>query len=102
MKIDLSGNELDPRGYDRDNGEGTAERIIKAFRETGSVNPEEAELQHKENTLLAARKVRNNLWKETTIGSEGGVGIISLGLRDLAGPLTPKINDVLKDDAFGD
>lgn len=29
MKIDLSGDELDPRLYDRDNGNGAAERAIK-------------------------------------------------------------------------
>lgn len=28
MKVDLSGDELDPRLYDRDNGEGAAERAI--------------------------------------------------------------------------
>ena len=29
MKIDLSGNSLNPRLYDRDNGEGAAERALK-------------------------------------------------------------------------
>lgn len=29
MKIDLAGDELNPRLYDRDNGEGAAERAIK-------------------------------------------------------------------------
>jgi len=28
MKVNLSGNELDPKLYDRDNGEGAAERAI--------------------------------------------------------------------------
>lgn len=28
MKVDLSGDELDPWGYDRDNGQGAAERAI--------------------------------------------------------------------------
>lgn len=28
MKVDLSGNELDPALYDRDNGQGAAERAI--------------------------------------------------------------------------
>ncbi len=31
MKIDLSTDELNPRLYDRDNGEGAAERIISAL-----------------------------------------------------------------------
>jgi hypothetical protein len=29
MKVDLSGDELDPGLYDRDNGQGAAERAIK-------------------------------------------------------------------------
>lgn len=29
MKVELSGDELNPRLYDRDNGEGAAERAIK-------------------------------------------------------------------------
>lgn len=29
MKIDLSGDELNPRLYDRDNGDGAAERALK-------------------------------------------------------------------------
>ena len=32
MKIDLSGAELDPRLYDRDLGQGAAERTIDALR----------------------------------------------------------------------
>jgi hypothetical protein len=31
MKIDLSGDELDPRLYDRDNGEGAALRAIESI-----------------------------------------------------------------------
>lgn len=32
MKVDLSGNELDPRLYDRDNGQGKAAQLIKAIK----------------------------------------------------------------------
>ena len=31
MKVDLSKNEFDPRLYDRDNGQGEAERVINAL-----------------------------------------------------------------------
>lgn len=31
MKIDLSGNELDPWLYDRDNGQGAAQRVVDYF-----------------------------------------------------------------------
>lgn len=36
MKIDLSGNELDPWLFDRDNGVGAAERAISTVRKTVS------------------------------------------------------------------
>jgi len=32
LKVDLSGDEFDPRLYDRDNGAGTAARAIKEIR----------------------------------------------------------------------
>lgn len=35
MKIDLSTGELNPWGYDRDNGSGKAEQVITRLRETG-------------------------------------------------------------------
>lgn len=34
MKVDLSGDELDTRWYNRDNGEGAAERVIDNLKET--------------------------------------------------------------------
>lgn len=33
IKSDLSGDELDPSLYDRDQGEGAAERVIAALRQ---------------------------------------------------------------------
>lgn len=35
MKVDIAGDELDERLYDRDNGQGAAEKIITALREGG-------------------------------------------------------------------
>lgn len=32
MKVDLSGDELDPWLYDRDNGQGAAQRVIDSMR----------------------------------------------------------------------
>lgn len=33
MKVDLQSDELDPRLYDRDNGDGAAERALKGLKE---------------------------------------------------------------------
>lgn len=32
MKVDISGDSLDPRLYDRDNGDGAAARLIESIR----------------------------------------------------------------------
>jgi hypothetical protein len=37
MKLDLSGEEFDPRLYDRDNGAGKAARVVAHLRKTGSI-----------------------------------------------------------------
>lgn len=33
MKVNISGDEMDPFGYDRDNGEGAAESVVDFIRE---------------------------------------------------------------------
>jgi len=38
MKIDLSGDVIDPWGYDRDNGEGAVKKIVDAVRLIGLSN----------------------------------------------------------------
>jgi hypothetical protein len=39
LKVNLASDEIDPWGYDRDNGNGLAERVIEHLRSTGSVDP---------------------------------------------------------------
>lgn len=54
LKIDLVGDELNPRLYDRDNGgDGTAERIIERLRATGAVSSSESK-DHKQ-AIVAQR-----------------------------------------------
>ncbi len=43
MKVDLSGDEVDPYLYDRDNGRGAVAEIVTALRRIDDVNPEEVE-----------------------------------------------------------
>lgn len=38
MKVDLSGNEFDPRLYDRDNGDGAAARAVDSVRATAAAS----------------------------------------------------------------
>jgi hypothetical protein len=38
LKVHLGGDEFDPWGYDRDNGQGLAERVVAHLRAMGSVD----------------------------------------------------------------
>ena len=91
MKVDLSGDEIDPWGYDRDNGDGAVAEIVAALRHTDDVNPEEVELRHKEGTRDAAIYVEEHVDDMT----HSTVPIVKLGLGDLAHLIKPKIKEVL-------
>ncbi len=56
MKVDLSGDELDERGYG-DNGKGAAERAIAELRKTGDANSPNISSTHHENMLASARNI---------------------------------------------
>ena len=45
MKIDISGDEIDPWGYDRDNGEDTVAQIVKQLRDGKHIPPQEKKTQ---------------------------------------------------------
>ncbi len=102
MKVDLSGDSFDPWGYDRDNGQGAAERTINALRSTGITNPEEIEMQRLEGTRKAAKEVRDNLSAETSVRDiHGNVMEVTMGLKDLADYIKPGLDAVLGDEDEG-
>ncbi len=92
MKVDLSGDELDPRLYDRDNGDGSAQRIIETLRESGDVNHETVQRDHNEKAQVQAMDTRTLLGEK----SKRVPGGFQLGLGDLADQLKPKIDKVLR------
>lgn len=92
MKIDLSGDEFDPWGYDRDNGAGAAQRVIDTLRSTGNVDHETIERQHLEGTHAAAEEVKDNLGTKTKRNGP----VIELGFGDFAKQLGPKIKKFLE------
>lgn len=61
MKVDLGGDSFDPWLYDRDNGEGAAQRAIDELRGGHGVNSEVIERNHLENTRNAAIDVQDRL-----------------------------------------
>ena len=95
LKVNLSEDNFDPWGYDRDNGQGAAEGVVTALRTTGMVNPEETELQHLEGTRNAAKEVSDNLGIKS--GSRGE-GEYELGFGDFADELKPRLDEVLGDE----
>jgi hypothetical protein len=98
MKVSLSGDELDPWGYDRDNGQCAAETIINALRSTQDTNPEEVELIHKEGTRNAAILMNEHLYDETDSEVKDGMLHIHLGSADVADLLKLTLDDILNED----
>ena len=96
MKVDLGGDTLDPRLFDRDNGEGSAKAVIDSLRETGSSNNEEIQETHLKNTLLSALNTKTHLEDKTKTIIKGRVVEINLGLSDVKEHLQPKIDPFLE------
>ena len=96
MKVNLSEDELNTWGYDRDNGEGAAERAISALRSTHKTNPEIVEATHRSNTQDAARNVKGRLHKKSSYEQRENEAVIHLGLDDVADVLNPKVDEAIK------
>lgn len=97
MKIDLSGDDVDTWGYDRDNGTGAVQRIIDTLRETGKTNPVETQANHRLNTLESAMSLQSMLNKKTGTQSEDGMTFIELGFDELSDIIAPRLEDVIDD-----
>ncbi len=96
MKVDLSGDELDPRGYDRDNGQGAAERVISSLRSTGKTSSDEIQTIHKSNTQDSARDVKGRLHERSRYEQKGHMGVLRLGYDDVADALNERLDQALK------
>mgnify|MGYP001590687272 FL=1 len=96
MKVNLAGDELDTWGYDRDNGQGAAERAIAELRTTGEANSSTIQAAHHTNTLEAAEDVKAHLNEESSSESRGSVGVFRLGLSDVADKLGPAVDEAVR------
>lgn len=98
MKVSLDGDEFDPYLYDRDNGQGSAQRVIDELRATGDVNPETSELSHLEQRRIAAQQAIDSMQETSGVRHESdGTVTFRLGLSDVADVLKPIVDDVLDD-----
>lgn len=95
MKVDLSGDEVDTWGYNRDNGENAAEMVIVELRQVGEVNSEITQELHRNKTLGAAGVAKASLEEETTLEEHDSTTVVHLGLADHAERLGPAIDRVL-------
>ncbi|HVF69887.1 MAG TPA: hypothetical protein VNA13_04975 [Xanthomonadales bacterium] len=94
MKIDLSGDTLDTWGYDRDNGENAASRVIDTLRSTKDVDNIVIHEQHIASAKASAAQTMELLYEDPSeFSHEGGVPTYKLGLDDLADQLRPKIEE---------
>jgi len=98
MKIDLAGDMLDSTRYNRDNGDGCAERIIGELAKTSDVNTADIQATHHSGTVQSAEHVKAHIGDEDRPNEQldDGTTIIHLGLSDVAEHLAPVVDDILK------
>jgi hypothetical protein len=94
MKVDLRGDELNTSAYDRDNGEGAAERAIVSLQSTGNTNSKSIQETHKLNTLKSANDTISVLEEESSFEVHGSIPVIHLGLSDAADELLPYVQEI--------
>lgn len=96
MKVDLSGDELDTRLFNRDNGEGAAEEVIAELRATGNTNSATSQAEHFANTKESAVDVLRQLDEETTTETSEGIPTVHMGLADVADVLGPAVDEAVR------
>lgn len=94
MKIDLSEDEVNTWGFNRDNGPNAAEEAIEELHKSGKPNTPAIEKAHGESTLAAAKEAEKEMEKKSGFT---GPAEYYLGLSDLAPQIAPKVKEILKD-----
>ena len=89
MKVDLSGDELDPWLYDRDNGDGAAMQAIRALLSNDQATIREV---HEARKAKAAWTVRSHLHEKSVVVPGEGIAMLHLGLDDVADVLGPAVD----------
>lgn len=96
MKVNLSGDTLDPRLYDRDNGPGAAQKVIETLTASGDTNAPDIKTAHQVNTLASAEETKSHLDEGNTLEKHGGVAVFNLGLADMKDKLGPKVDAAVR------
>lgn len=93
MKVDLSGDILDPQWYDRDNGGGAAQGAIESLLITHDPSNITIRAHHVEATRESAEITTNAMREKTSFSTEGKAVVLKLGLSDVADVLRPKVEE---------
>lgn len=94
MKVDLSEDQLDPRLYDRDNGQNAAQTLIDSLRETSDPNNSSIRTHHVSETKKSEQLTRELLYEDPSeYRKEERIVTFRLGLSDFAKVLDPKLRE---------
>lgn len=96
MKLDLSckiGDAFDAWGYDRDNGNGAAERAIASLRNSNNTNSKEIATTHEQSTLKSAEDVKGRLREKSKFTSSN---TLHMGLDDVKDVLAPAVDKAVQ------
>ncbi len=96
MKLDLSGDEFNPWGYDRDNGSNAAANAIAALRRSGNSNDEAIQADHRAGVRDGAEGAEDMMRTLTHVEEGEGMPIVNLGMADVAHHVAPKIEAARK------
>jgi hypothetical protein len=95
MKTDLSGDEFNPWGYDRDNGQGMAAQVLSILAETGDPNHQRIQDIHRASLETAVVETRSLLHEDPILNDEvvGNTRVVQMGgFGDVADVLGPAID----------
>jgi hypothetical protein len=93
LKLDLSSDEFDPWGFDRDNGgEGAAWRVIDELRSTSEVSSEATLERARDMTMAHAHEVRSKANTPTTVDNSGEIPVVTLGNADVSDALSKAVD----------
>jgi len=102
IRIDPTSDEIDPRLYDRDNGDGAAQRVIDELRATNDTNSDVIARRAQEATYASAQELKTHLHEWDKYTEDGDVATFTIGLSDVAPYLAPKLDAVLNDKTDAD
>lgn len=91
MKISLNKDEVNTWGYNRDNGENAAEKVIEILQKTSDTNAPAIQQTHTKNTFAAGVDVEQHLEDESRMED----GNLHLGFSDVKKRLAPAVRKVV-------